>query len=79
MRTLFVVVCALILSGCAAVLPPSQLEPPASRLMAPPPALHDLKPGDDLVPAHAELRRAYATETDKYRRLQKYVRTILKK
>jgi hypothetical protein len=47
--------------------------------MLPSPKLHDLKPGDDLVPAHVELRRAYATETDKYRRLQRWVRTVLKR
>jgi hypothetical protein len=64
-------------TGCAGISP-SKLEPPAKALLQPSPKLPEVKAGDDLVAKHAELRRGYATETDKYRRLQKYVKTILK-
>jgi hypothetical protein len=47
--------------------------------MVPPRPLQPLKAGDDLVHKHAELRRQYSTETDRQRRLQRYVKTILKK
>jgi hypothetical protein len=44
--------------------------------MAPPARLPDVKPGDDLIKAHVALRRSYASETGKYRRLQAYVAAI---
>ncbi len=75
MRTLIVLGCALF-AGCA--ISPTQLEPPAAILMKPPAKLAELKAGDDLVQKHADLRRSYSTETGKYARLQKYVRTIVK-
>jgi hypothetical protein len=78
MRTAFVLVCLCVLTGCGTVIP-SQLEPPAKALMVPPAKLPDIKTGDDLVQKHADLRRLYATETDKQRRLQKYVRTLIGK
>jgi hypothetical protein len=78
MRTPFVLLCLCALAGCAGTVSPSQLEPPAAILMKPPAKLPDLKAGDDLVQKHADLRRAYSTETGKYVRLQKYVRTITK-
>ena len=78
MRTLIVLCCALF-AGCAGSITPSQLEPPASVLLVPPAKLPAIKAGDDLVQKHADLRRAYSTQTDRYRRLQRYVRTILKK
>jgi hypothetical protein len=71
----------LAVSGCNALLPPSQLEPPAKVLLAPPKPIEALepKPGDDLIQKHIEFKRAYIAETDKYRRLQRWVRTVLKK
>ena len=79
MRTPFVLLCLCTLAGCAGTVAPSQLEPPAAVLLKPPAKLPELKAGDDLVVKHADLRRQYATETDKQRRLQRYVKTILKK
>jgi hypothetical protein len=78
-RTLFVVCCALSLAGCAGTVAPSQLESPAKALMVSPKPLETLKAGDDLVQKHADLRRQYASETDKQRRLQRWVKTVLKK
>lgn len=78
-HSLFVLCCALSLAGCAGTLSPSQLEPPAAALMKPPAKMPEIKAGDDLVQHHATLRRLYATETDKQRRLQKYIKTILAK
>ena len=83
MRKTSVVCCAYlvmisILAGCATPAP-SQLEPPAKALMVPPKPLQTLKAGDDLVAKHAELRRDAATEKDRLRRLQKWVKTVLKK
>ena len=68
---------AVFLSGCAATVPPSRLEPPAAHLLARPAPLKDPKAGDDLVKSHVELRRQYSTESGKLARLQRYVRTIL--
>lgn len=78
-HSLFVVCCALLLAGCANSVTPSQLEPPAKALMAPPAKLPDLKAGDDLVHEHARLRRMYSTESGKLTRLQRYVKTVLQK
>lgn len=80
MRTPIVLCCAYLafmLAGCAGSIAPSQLEPPAAALLSPPRPLVDPKEGDDIVQLHIDARRRFATETDKYRRLQKYVRTIL--
>jgi hypothetical protein len=79
MRTAFVLLCLCVLTGCAGSVTPSQLEPPAAVLLKPPAKLPEIKAGDDLVQKHADLRRTYSTETDRYKRLQRYVRTILKK
>jgi hypothetical protein len=46
--------------------------------MVPPKPMPTLKAGDDLVVKHAELRRDAATEKDRLRRLQRYVKTIVK-
>ena len=54
-------------------------EPPSPRLMTAPAALEDIKPGDDVIQKHAELRRQYGRETSKVRGLQGYVRAVLKK
>jgi hypothetical protein len=78
MRTLIVLCCALF-AGCAGSITPSQLEPPAAVLLVPPKPLAAPKPGDDLVQLYRELRRDASTDKDRLRRLQKYVRTILKK
>ena len=78
MRTASVLLCAgLVLSGCG--INTAKLEPPAKVLMASPRKLPTPKAGDDLVPSHIHLRRQYATETSKYRRLQRWVRTVLEK
>lgn len=80
-RTLFVLCCAYLsttLAGCAGTVSPSQLEPPAAFLLVPPKPLAQPKKGEDLVDLHRLLRRDYATETGKLRRLQRYVRTITK-
>lgn len=79
MRTIIVISCALSLAGCASAVNPSKLEGPAKVLMMPPKALPELKAGDDLVQRHADLRRQYSTETDKLRRLQRWVKTVLQK
>lgn len=81
MRTPFVLLClcVLALSGCANSVSPSGLEPPAKVLMVPPRSLPALKAGDDLVHKHAELRRMYSSETDRQRRLQRWVKTVLQK
>lgn len=79
MRTpivLFCVYLAVMLAGCASSVPPSQLEPPAKALMVAPKALPNLKAGDDLVKKHMDVRRMYATEAGKLRRLQLYVKTV---
>lgn len=81
MRTIFVVCCAYLsiaLAGCAGSVTPSQLEPPAAALLVPPKPLSDPKKGDDLVVLHKQIRRDYAAETSKLRRLQKYVTTVTK-
>ncbi len=75
MRTSFVLLCLCVLAGCGGTVSPSQLEPPAKVLMSPPAKLPDVKAGDDLVQSHLALRRMYATETGKYRRLQRWVKT----
>jgi hypothetical protein len=79
MRTPFVLLCLCALAGCAGTVSPSQLEPPAKALMVPPTKLPTLKAGDDLVHEHARLRRMYSTEAGKLTRIQRYVKTILKK
>jgi hypothetical protein len=79
MHKAFVLMCLCVLAGCATSPAPSQLEPPAKALMIPPKPLGALKAGDDLVHKHAELRRMYSSETDRQRRLQKWVKTVLKK
>lgn len=81
-RPLFVVICAcvsLLAAGCSGSVVPSQLEPPAAALLVPPKPLVDPKKGDDLVVLYKELRVDAAADKGKLRRLQKYVRTILKK
>ena len=78
MRTLIVLCCALF-AGCSGSITPSQLEPPAAVLLVPPPKLPAVKAGADLVQTHADLRRSYATQTDRYRRLQRWVKTVLKR
>jgi hypothetical protein len=75
MRTPIVLLFAL-LTGCAGPIP-SKIEPPAAVLLSPPAKIPDVKAGDDLVQKHVELRRLYLTESGKYRRLQRYVRTVL--
>jgi hypothetical protein len=79
MRTAFVLVCLCVLTGCAGTVSPSQLEPPAKILLVSPKPLPTIKAGDDLVQRHADLRRSYSTETDRYRRLQRWVKTVIKK
>lgn len=82
MRTLTVLCCAylaVMIAGCSGTVSPSQLEPPAAILLKPPAKMPELKAGDDLVQRHAELRRLYSTETDKQRRLQRWVKTVLQK
>jgi hypothetical protein len=78
MRTPFVLLCLCALAGCAGTVSPSQLEPPAKALMVPPKPLADPKKGDDLVELHEGLRKDYKNEASKLRRLQTYVRTIVK-
>ena len=79
MRTAFVLLCLYVLTGCSGSITPSQLAPPAKVLLISPKPLPKLKAGDDLVQRHADLRRSYSTETDRYRRLQRWGRTVLKK
>lgn len=76
MRTLIALLCATMLCGCGQTVVPSKLEPPASILLKPPAKIPDVKAGDDLVQEHLKIRRLYATETSRYRRLQAYVRTV---
>jgi hypothetical protein len=81
-RTLFVVCCACLsttITGCSGTVSPSQLEPPAAALLVPPKPLADPKKGDDLVVLYKGLRKDYAAETSKLRRLQIYTKTVLKK
>lgn len=77
MRTLIVLCCALF-AGCANSVAPSQLEPPAAALLTPPKPLADPKKGDDLVVLYKGLRKDYAAETSKLRRLQTYTKTVTK-
>lgn len=82
MRTLLVVICVCctqMLAGCASQISPSQLEPPAAVLMAPPAKLAEVKEGDDAVRLLIDTRRSYASISDRHKRLQRYVKTILGK
>lgn len=70
----------LLLTGCAAnAVVPSKLERPASRLMAAPVSLPDIKAGDDLYEANAVCRGEYGRETGKLKGLQTYINTVIKK
>ena len=70
-----IILCGL-LAGCSNGKP---TVPPSARLMTAPAPLEDIKPGDDVIQKHAELRRQYGRETSKVRGLQGYVRAVLKK
>lgn len=79
-RIIITLAICLALTGCAGTpTPPSSLEPPAKALMKAPEALPPIREGDDLVETLGSTRRSYGQETSKLRRLQNYVKTILKK
>lgn len=73
-----VLVCVLLLPGCANSVqaPTTKLAGPSARLMEPPAALPDIKPGDDLYVVAADTRAAYTREAAKLSSLQRYVKTI---
>jgi hypothetical protein len=47
--------------------------------MLPPKPLTDIKPGEDIIQKHAELRRDYGRETGKLRCMQSYSKALLAK
>ena len=67
---------ALLLAGCA---PGKPTEPPPARCMLAPKPLGDIKPGEDIIAKHAELRRDYGKETGKLRCMQGYSKALLGK
>ena len=67
---------ALLLAGCASG---KGTEPPPARCMLAPKPLGDIKPGEDIIAKHAELRRDYGKETSKVRCLQSYTKASLGK
>jgi len=76
MRIVLTGALALLLAGCAS----SQgTEPPPARCMLAPKPLGDIKPGEDIIQKHAELRRDYGKETGKLRCMQSYSKALLAK
>ena len=67
---------ALLLAGCATG---KGTEPPPARCMLPPKPLGDIKPGEDIIQRHAELRRDYGKETSKLRCMQSHSKALLGK
>lgn len=65
-----------MLAGCATGMP---TEPPPARCLRPATPLGDIKPGDDLVPKYAELRRDKAEDAAKLRCTQAWVKAVLGK
>ncbi len=76
MNRLMCLLC-LLLSGCAGYIP-SALNPPAPRCMKPALALSKLKAGDNLIQAHADLRRNYAVIASRLACTQRYIKTVTK-
>lgn len=76
MRIVFTGALALLLAGCATG---KGTEPPPARCMLAPKPLGDIKPGDDIIQKHAELRRDYGREAGKLRCLQGYTKASLGK
>jgi hypothetical protein len=64
---------AFALAGCASGV--GGLAPPAPRLMTSPEPLPKNVPGEDLIQAHAELKRDYSQCSGRLKGLQRYVRT----
>jgi hypothetical protein len=79
MRTLIAMLYAIMLCGCGATIAPSQLEPPAAVLLAPPKPLPAVKEGDDAVKLLIDSRRRYASIADRHKRLQRWATTVLGK
>ena len=76
MRLFLAGAAVLLLSGCATGM---ATEPPPARCLRPAKPLEDVKPGDDLVGKHAELRRDKAEDAAKLRCTQSWVRAVLNK
>lgn len=76
MRIVFTGALALLLAGCATG---EGTEPPPAGCMLAPKPLTDIKPGDDIIQKHAELRRDYGKEAGKLRCLQSYTKASLGK
>ena len=76
MRIVLTGALALLLAGCASG---NGTEPPPPRCMLPPKPLTDIKPGEDIIQRHAELRRDYGKETGKLRCMQSYTKASLGK
>jgi hypothetical protein len=76
MNRLIVITLCAALAGCATG---AGTEPPPARCMLPPKPLTDIKPGEDIIQKHAELRRDYGRETGKLRCMQSYSKALLAK
>ena len=76
MRIVLTGALALLLAGCATG---KGTEPPPPRCMLAPKPLGDIKPGEDIIAKHAELRRDYGKETSKLRCMQAYSKALLGK
>ena len=69
------VLAALLLGGCATS--GAVTKGPPARCMQPSPAIAPLKPGDDLVQAHAGLIVTYKAEASKNQCLRKWTKAVL--
>ena len=76
MRIVLTGALALLLAGCASS---KGTEPPPARCMLAPKPLGDIKPGEDVIQKHAELRRDYGKETGKLRCMQSYSKALFGK
>ena len=76
MRIVLTGALALLLAGCASS---KGTEPPPPRCMLAPKPLGDIKPGEDIIAKHAELRRDYGKESGKLRCMQSYSKALLGK
>jgi hypothetical protein len=72
------ILCTIALAGCAP-MNVGGLEPPASTLLKTPAPIPEVKEGDNLAVDNSKVRHVCSVTTDKFIRLQRYVKIILKK